>query len=199
MRWYAIRTKPGAQRMAAHLQDKPGELIIERNLRQEGIDFYLPAYWHETIHHRKKTWIEKRYPLLVGYCFVRLPDGRFETVREVDGVMCFLRGGRDYGPIEFPQDVISDLVMADFKAKQDYLFEQHKRREDERLDRVKKLRADLRRMLPKGRAVRVNMVDQASRIIEGLPDKVRDRVKAIVSELNGLTDDELMAGLRKSA
>lgn len=189
--WYAIRIKPGYQRMAATVEGRPpGETIIERNLRREGVDFYMPSYWVETIHRRKKIWLEKRYPLLVGYCFVHLPNLDFEAVRAVDGVMCFLRAGRDFGPVRFPESIVSDLMMADFQAKQAYLFEQHERKEDERLGRIQKLRSDLRRILPKGRAVRVNMVDQAQKIIESLPDKHRQRVEDIVRELNGLTGQE---------
>jgi len=192
-RWYAARIKPGFQRMASKVDGRPDcELAIERNMRLDGIDFYHPAYWSETIHHRKKIWLEKRYPLLVGYCFVNLPDLNFEDVREVEGVMCILRGGRDYGPIEFPETVVAELRMADFLAQQDYLFEKHKRHEDERLDRIKRLRTDLRKMLPKGRAIRVNMTSQASMIIDSLPEKLRERVRTIVSELNELTEDELI-------
>lgn len=190
-RWYAARIKPGFQRMAAKAEGRPeGEIIIERNFRLKGIDFYHPAYWVETIHHRKKIWLEKRYPLLVGYCFVNLPGFDFELVRKVDGVMCILRGGRDFGPIEFPENVVAELRLADFHAHQEYLFEQHKRTEDERLEKVRKLRANLRRMLPKGRAVRVSMVDQAEKIIDSLPEKVREHVKSIVAELNSLTGDQ---------
>ena len=191
-RWYAARVKPGYQRMAAHVEGRPeGELIIERNLRREGIEHYTPAYWNETVHHRKKVWLEKRYPLLVGYCFINLPEKgpSFEDVRGVDGIMCFLRGGRYYGPIEFPEGVVSELMMADFAARQNYLMEQHQRREEYRQQRVKALRSDLRRMLPKGRAIRVNMVDQANKIIEALPEKMRARVGSIIRELNGLTGE----------
>lgn len=192
-RWYCTRIKPGYQRMAAHNEQRPGELIIERNLRQEGVDFYLPAYWHETIHHRKKIWLEKRYPLLVGYCFVNLPALNFEDVRGVDGIMCFLRGGRSYGPIEFSETIIANLMLADFEARQAFQVEQHQRREDERLGKVKKLRADLRRMLPKGRAVRVSMTDQAEKMIEALPERLRERVQDIVNQLNSLTGEETLA------
>lgn len=194
--WYAVRTKPGFQRMAHPRDGSPaGESTIERNMRSDAVDCYMPAYWIETVHHRKKILLEKRYPLLVGYCFVNLPSMDFERVRSVDGVMCFLRGGREFGPVRFPESVISDLIMADFNARQDFLFEQHRRREDERMDKIKKLRNDLKRMLPKGRAVRVNMTEQAGKIIDSLPEKTRQRVQDIVAELNGLTGSELIGGL----
>lgn len=56
--WYAVRAKPGTQRMArplpipANITEKErieadrrkGESILERQLRQEGIDVYMPSF-----------------------------------------------------------------------------------------------------------------------------------------------------------
>jgi len=87
----AIRVKPGYQRMAKAIEgcpeDRRGESIIERNLRNANIDVYMPAFWKELRKHRSRKLVERRMPLLVGYVFVRRdPRDGFDPVREVDGV-----------------------------------------------------------------------------------------------------------------
>ncbi len=98
-RWYAIRTAPGTQRSPSLTGDLPQQRrkddcsIIERNLRNEGIDVFMPCIRRDVIHHRTRKWIDKRFPLLVGYVFVNLPKGNFGKVEGVDGVSGFVRPG----------------------------------------------------------------------------------------------------------
>ncbi|RVH65389.1 hypothetical protein CN198_21215 [Sinorhizobium meliloti] len=200
-RWYAIRTAPGYQRMAAVDERLPEsrrmESIIERNCRKDGFDIFMPSFYKELKHHRTNEIIQKRFPFLVGYAFVNLPRLNFEELRSVDGVVCFLRGA-NYGPLEFPDATIESLYFAEHERRQAFLYEQHCRRENWRQERVHHLRGQLRKILPKGRKARVSMVDQAEMVIDSLSPQIKERVQKIISELNGLTSDVEVENLRQA-
>jgi len=196
--WYAIRTGIGAQRMAAANPALPdsriGESIIERNMRDKGLDIFMPSFWVETKHRRTNSIIERRLPLLVGYAFVLYDDTKgFDYIRAVDGVMCILKMGREGAPVKFHEDAIGALKAAEFFSRQDYLFHQHCRNEEERLGKVSELRKRLKTILPKGRAVRVSMTDQAEKAIETLQGPAKDRVLGILNELKALTSEPPIA------
>lgn len=197
--WYAIRTSPGYQRMAATNPSLPdnrrGESAIERNMREKGIDIYMPSFWVETKHRRTNAIIERRFPLLVGYAFVLYDDAKgFDPIRAINGVMCILKMGREGAPVKFHEDDIGALKAAEFFTRQDYLYQQHCRNEDDRLGKVAELRKRLKTILPKGRAVRVSMTDQAVKAIETLQGPARERVLGILNELNALTSEPPLAG-----
>jgi transcription antitermination factor NusG len=207
-KWYAIRTKPGYQRMATALEPaadeteeekiererRKGESIVERNLRNEGIDVFMPSFWFETKHHRNNRYVERRLPLLLGYAFVNIRDEQYEIARCADGVMCFLKFGREYGPVRFHDRVMEQLVFDDFERRQKFRFEQHSRKEEAKSHRIFELRASLRKVIPKGRGVRINMRAQAARAIETMVGPARERVEAILKELDSLTGDEIDLG-----
>jgi hypothetical protein len=201
-RWYAIRVAPGYQRMAAADERLPEsrrmESIIERNCRKDGFAIFMPSFYTELRHHRTKQILQKRFPFLVGYAFVNLPRLNFEELRRVDGVVCFLRGGAGYGPLEFPDGIIEDLYFAEHERRQSFLYEQHCRKENERHEQIQHLRGQLRKILPKGRKARVSMVDQAERAIDSLSPQIKERVQKIISELNALTADAEVENLRQA-
>jgi transcription antitermination factor NusG len=193
--WYAIRTKPGYQRVAAEREGRrKGETIIERNLRMETVEVFMPSFCFETQHHRNHRFVERRLPLLVGYVFVHIEDEQYELVRSVDGVMCFLRFGRDSAPVRFPDSVMEKLVFDDFERRQSFLFEQHSRLEEAKSHRIFQLRANLRKAIPKGRGVRINMRAQAERAIETMTGPAKERVVEILRELDSLTGEETELG-----
>lgn len=174
------------------------ESIIERNCRKDGFDIFMPSSYRELRHHRTNQIIQKRFPFLVGYAFVNLPRLNFEELRRIDGVVCFLRGGAGYGPLGFPDGIIEDLYFAEHERRQAFLYEQHCRKENERHEQIHHLRGQLRKILPKGRKVRVSMVDQAERAIDSLSPQIKERVQKIISELNALTADAEVENLRKA-
>lgn len=200
--WYAIRIVPGFQRMAAVDERLPEarrlESVVERNCREDGFDIFMPSFCEELRHHRTNKIIEKRFPFMVGYAFVNLPRLNFEELRRVEGVMCLLRGGTGNGPLQFPDATIEALYFAEHERKQAFLYAQHCRRENERLGRVKHLRGQLRQILPKGRAVRASMVDQAEKAIDSLSPQLKERVEKILSELNSLTADMEVENLKQA-
>jgi len=161
-RWYAIRTAPGTQRSPSLTGDLPQQRrkddcsIIERNLRNEGIDVFMPCIRRDVIHHRTRKWIDKRFPLLVGYVFVNLPKGNFGKVEGVDGVSGFVRPGnsRFAEPLVFPEGLIGKLRFTEFEMEQQFLHQRlYRMRRQElwaELDRQRPSRADLRKLFPRG-------------------------------------------------
>lgn len=194
--WYAIRTKPGYQRMASKW-DAANELyrletMIERNLRKEGVECFMPAFCIETKHHRTKQWIEKRFPMLVGYTFVCLPRMNFEEVRAIDGVMCLLKPVRDMPPVRFSIADIEALRDAEDEAHQGFLArrEQRIRREAAALNKV--TRRQVEEMFPANSTARI--ADGAP--FEGMLARVlgpssRGKVKAVIDTLNGFASVDI--------
>lgn len=167
-------------------EHREDESLVERNLRTRNVDVYMPAFKFITKHHRTNKIIERRLPLFVGYVFVHLPESNFEYVRKVDGVMCFLRG-RENGPIQFHEDNISKLLIAEFEAGQKYRYKKIHDEELERLGKIDVLRKNLRQILPKGRGVRINMRAQADKAIQTLSGASRDRLQGLLAELDSLS------------
>lgn len=201
-RWYAIRVKPGYQRLASEdarlPPDRYYETVIERNCREKGFGVFMPSFYREIKHHRTNKLISRRLPLLVGYAFVDLPSLNFEELRRVDGVMCLLKIDRDYGPIEFDRNLIESLILEDVGRKHSSMIERYARQEAERVSRVRHLRGQLRKILPKGRGARLSMTLEADKAIENLNAKSKDRVLNILSELRQLVDDDGLDNRRKA-
>jgi hypothetical protein len=201
--WYAIRTAPGAQRMARAIEGLPpnrvGESIIERNLRNERIDVYMPAYWHEIMHHRTNKIIERRLPLLVGYAFVHLPHLTFEKVRAVEGVICFLRGKRDFGPVRFRVEDISVMAGEELRRRQEIRHDKITRFEKEKSSQVMHLRGNLRKILKKGRSAHINLKEQALAAIKSMDEENRTAIMGILAELDSLEAYDGLASIDRVA
>lgn len=197
-RWFAVRTVPGSQRMAPKGHGLPpsrqGESVIERNLRNRGIDVYMPSVWTMVRHQRTKKVTEKRFPMLVGYAFVHLPRLNFEDVRNVDGVMCFLRNGRDGGPMWFNEETdLWPLMKAELDDKTRYLEMKARKLEEAKTARRNQLNRQLGILLPKGRKRRVSMRYHAEKAIDNLQPDLRDKVLGIIQQLDQLDDHEGLA------
>lgn len=199
-KWYAIRPMPGTQRMASLAANLPagreGESIIERNLRNEGIDVYMPSFWQDVRHQRTNKVIGKRFPLLVGYVFVNIPERDFERVRRTDGVMCFLRSSREGGPVCFREaEDIGLLMLADMERKAVYAREREERERLSQQQRRNALNRQLGLILPKGRRKKVSMRYAAEQAMNELSPATRERVLLILKELEGLEGDGPLAKL----
>ena len=193
--WFAIRTKPGTQRMASTDEGLPEarreEFVIERQCRDEGFEIFTPSFWTRTKHARTNKILVKRLPLFTGYSFVNLPLFQFEQLRnEVDGVINLLRTVS--GPFEFPSSLIGNLRVDEWKERQEFLFATHEANENERLEEIRHLRGSLRKIMPRGRAVRVNMMEQADRQIASLQPRARHRAEAILARLKELTEERTL-------
>ena len=210
-KWYAVRAVPGSQRMARAIEPandeteeqkaarerRKGESILERNLRNEGIDVYMPSFWALKQHQRTNKMSEKRFPLLVGYAFVNIHQRDFERVRGVEGVMCFMRPSMDRGPIAFRDTDIGSLMFADFQAQQDW-----EREREERLSKAQGFRRNVLNMrlglvFPKGRRKNVPLRVMAEGAIDSLAPASRQHVLAILKELQAM--DKEMEACRASS
>lgn len=83
--WYAVRVAPAAQRTAKAIvvpntpptdkqvqaDRRKGKSIVEPQLRQKGMDPYMPAFWEEIRAHRGHKMRARRLPLFPGYSFIR--------------------------------------------------------------------------------------------------------------------------------
>ena len=203
VRWYAIRVRPGYQRMAKAIEGasegRRGESLVERNLRNEGIDVYMPAFWKEIRKHRSQKLIERRLPLLVGYAFVRRdPGDGFDRIREVDGVGGMVSLSRDGGPIAFSEEDIRALMLAGFDKQQAYRFAKASATEEARHKRRKHLNTQLGRLLPRGRGRTVSLRYYAENNINKLDDKLKAHVLGIIELLDGLHDDATLDEFREA-
>lgn len=199
-KWYAIRPMPGTQRMASLAANLPagreGESIIERNLRNEGIDVYMPSFWEDVRHQRTNKVIAKRFPLLVGYVFVNIAERDFERVRRTDGVMCFLRPSPDRAPACFRDaEDIGALMLADMERKGVYARAKEEREKMAQQQRRNALNRQLGLILPKGRRKKVSMRYAAEQAMTELSPATRDRVLLILRELESLEGDGPLANL----
>lgn len=139
--WYAVKAAPGAQRCPSMRdgQDRKGESIVERNLRNEGFDAFMPSYRIEVRHHRQGHWIERRFPTFVGYLFVNIGPHDYRAVEAVDGVSKILRYSKKYTerpmPFEFPQETIDQLRYIEWEQEQNFLLARARRQREEELVR----------------------------------------------------------------
>ncbi|MBW9053445.1 transcription termination/antitermination NusG family protein [Rhizobium mesosinicum] len=129
--WFAIRTTPGAQRSPSIVdrtvdrrEDERDLSLLERNLKRKGVEVFMPCVRREVIHHRTKKWIDKRFPVLIGYAFVNLPKRNFAEVEAIEGVAGILRPGnnRFEAPLRFPEGLIGKLRFMEFEEEQSFLL-----------------------------------------------------------------------------
>lgn len=203
-RWYAIRTAPGAQRspsITGELPDRRGVShlsVIERNLERIGIEYFMPSYRRDVIHHRTKKWIDRRFPVFTGYCFVNLPRQNFAEVEKVDGVIGFVRAssvspdGRDLhmAPAQFAEGIIGKLRFAEFELDQELLRGRvHRLQEQSELERMKgsrPTRSELNAFFTKGRKLHLNRQSPVAHLpVRALSVTSRGAIRAIVETLTG--------------
>lgn len=203
--WYAIRIKPGYQRMAskwdAANEQFRLETIIERNLRAEGVECFMPSFYVETRHHRTKQWMEKRFPMLVGYAFVNLPRMNFEEVRAIDGVMCLLKPVKEMPPVRFSLTDIGGLMDAEHEAHQHFLQEREKRIIREAAKMNKTTRRQMEKMFPPNTTAMIaEGAPFAGMLARVLGPSSRGKVKAVIETLNGFANvDVPLDNLRRAS
>lgn len=199
--WYAIRVTPGFQRMAAPMPDadeyRRGESIVERNLREAGIDVYMPAFWKEVRVRRSRRLRERRLPFLVGYAFIHHDIARgFDCVRNVHGVSGIVADGGDGSPIVFHEGEVRVIMMEMFNDRQKYLLQRMQWVEDAKVKRRSSLNTTLGRML-KGRARTVSVRQYAEECLDRMSASARKHVQGIIDLLDSLDDDHAVDEYRE--
>lgn len=208
-RWYAIRTRPGAQVMARQLPEaendeeqcrleyRRGESLVERNLREAGIDVYMPAFWREYRTHRGRKFRQRRQPLLVGYAFIRRdPAKGFDAVRDVDGVLDIVANARV--PAEFAEADIQFLMVEMFNLHQEYSLQRAHKIEEARFKRKSALYTELGRLLPKKSNRKISLRVHAEACIQHLSPAARERMLGIMSEIDRMVDDPALDEWREA-
>lgn len=189
--WYAIRTKPGAQRHAKAPDGTPGlmESIIERNLRQEGFNVFMPTVHYEVRHSKTKKWVERRYPLLVGYAFVDMASHHFEEVRRVEGVMCFLRRSALSGPYEMPAADIGVLMKVEEENRALIHKSRAERESRERRTLHQTTRRDREQIMPKDTIAMICGRNPFSGLVaKVIGPSSRGTVKAVIETLDSMLE-----------
>lgn len=194
--WYALRIKPGFQRMAskwdAANEEHRLESIIERNLRTEGVECFMPAFCVETRHHRTKQWMEKRFPMLVGYAFVNLPRMNFEEVRAIDGVMCLLKPVKEMPPVRFSLNDIGSLMDAEHEAHQNFIARREQRIQREAAQLNKMTRRQMEKAFPPNTTAMIaDGAPFAGMLARVLGPSSRGKVKAVIDTLNGFASVDI--------
>lgn len=190
-RWYTIRTMPGAQRNSKSVDGDTGETvsIIERNLLNEGFGVFMPTVHFEMRHHRTKKWVERRYPMLVGYAFVDLRRGHFEDVRRVEGVMCFLRKSMMSGPYEMPAAEIQKLMAVEEENRAIIQRNRADREAKERRAANQTTRREREEIMPAGTMATICGKNPFSGLIARVIGPAsRGKVKAVIETLDNLLE-----------
>lgn len=192
-RWYAVKTRPGTQRQAkprvGETDDRKGEFIIERNLRDADFDVFMPSTYREIRHHKTDEYIVKRFPLMVGYSFVNAPRS-FYDLAEVDGVSAIL------GIAGMPMRINTASVEA-IRDAEEREFDLMERRRLARIQKEKQLsrkltRKEARELFPKNRRVTVAGHGYLAGMSGFVVDATgRNTIKAVIETLNGLIPVEL--------
>lgn len=154
--WFAVKAAPGFQRCPSIIDGEPRrpndkddssrrfDSIVERNLKNEGFEVFMPSYRLEVRHHRNKRWIERRFPTFVGYLFVNIGPDDFRTVEEVTGVSKILRFTRSNNegatPFAFPQETIDRLRYIAWEQEQKFILARARRQREEEIEQEQRSR-----------------------------------------------------------
>jgi hypothetical protein len=195
--WYAIRVAAGGQRMARAVanatEERVGETLLERECRERGFTVFMPSFWTVVRHQRTNKLIEKRFPLLVGYAFVRIMGRDLDRVRQLNHVAYFLYGGGHYGLASFSDADIAQLYVAELEKRDQHVTMKLNGEADVRKHKRKTLNHQLGLIFPKGRRKRMPLRIMASAAINSLSPKAKDRCLSILKELEALDIEEAAA------
>ncbi|HEY4202620.1 MAG TPA: transcription termination/antitermination NusG family protein [Devosiaceae bacterium] len=131
--WYIVHTNPQAERKAA------------AEIRRCGFRAYLPKAAREFRHHRTKQLLIKRYPALVGYLFMRFPEGEpnWYALRQCQGVRGVLYS--DGKPYRVDRALVAEIMRAQRGLRYDTAPARHYRETLRRGERTTLARARFRR------------------------------------------------------
>ena len=171
MTWYIIQCNPQNEKKAAE------------EIRRAGFRAYLPKAGRVIRHHRTKLVSIKRSPALVGYLFMRFPDGQpnWYALRQCQGVKGVLYC--DGKPYALARELVAGLMRAqralDYDVKEAKRYRMDKRR-GERAPLDKSL---LRQRFKVGTKVRSSSGPFASIIAEVKRVTDRGTVQAVANIL----------------
>lgn len=169
--WFIVQTNPQCERKAVE------------EIRRAGFRAYLPKAGRVIRHHRTKLVSIKRSPALVGYIFMRFPDGapNWYALRQCQGVKGVLYC--DGRPYQLARELVASIMRA--QRALDYDVKEAKRyRLDARRGKREPLdKSLLRQRFRPGARVRSTSGPFASIIAEVIRVTDRGTVQAIANIL----------------
>ncbi|MEK1908186.1 MAG: transcription termination/antitermination NusG family protein [Pseudomonas sp.] len=192
-KWYALRLKAGAGRPYRHDERMTN---IEWSMKREGMECYMPMEFALKIHHRTRQAIDKRFPLIPGYAFMKADDEQnWKKVRECDFVASIIGVGGT--PLPLPTAQVELIQMAETSLRE--LYEYHKAlrayEEEQRLRKV--TRRVAAEQFPAGGVVTISRQHRlfAGRRATIIAATGRNTIKAVIETLNGMANAEIPIAL----
>lgn len=189
-KWFALRLKPGAGRPYRNDERLTN---IEWSLKREGIDYYMPMELTMKIHHRTKKTIDKRFPLIPGYAFIKAvhDEQNWKKVAECDFVASIIGIGGN--PLPLPSAQVELIQMAETSLRE--LYEYHKAlRAYEEAQRLRKVtRRVASEQFPAGGVITISREHRlfAGRRATIVAATGRNTIKAVIETLNGMANAEI--------
>lgn len=185
--WFAIRLKPMAARPSKH---DPRYTNIEFALGSAGIEHYMPFERKEIIHHRTKQRIDKKFPLVQGYCFVMGVTDWFELHR-VDYVASVV--GVKGSPLPIREGDIEQIRMAEAAISLDYQAQKARRDAAEYAKAHRMTKRSASMVYPSGSLIRINQGHMLLGGQEGIVKEAtgRNTIRAMILTLNGMVNAEI--------
>lgn len=188
--WYALRLKQGASRPYRHDERMTN---IEWSLRREGIECYMPKEYALKIHHRTKKPIDKQFPLIPGYAFIRAihDEQNWKKVAECDFVASVIGVGGN--PLPLPSAQVELIQMAESSLRELYEYQKAVRAYEEEMRARKVTRRVAAEQYPAGGVVTISRQHRlfAGRRATIVAATGRNTIKAVIETLNGMANAEI--------
>lgn len=187
--WFAISLKPGAARPHRFY---PGT-HVEVALRQAGIEHYFPVELHSKKHHRTGEYLDKRFPLIPGYAFVR-EQADWKALTRVDYVSCAVHVGGN--PIRIPEREMARIRDAEESIREMYVYQKALRIHKEQQAAHKLTSREARLRFPEGSSIRImdSHVMFGGKEARVLAATGRGTIKAMIDLLSGTITAEVLIG-----
>lgn len=209
MVWYAVRTKPGAQRPQREYWPEPTrpdtrgggyrivssvnpeQSAVELALERGGFTHYMPAEFDVVRNRRKKGLYEvRRFALLKGYLFVTgLSDEDWPRLMSVNGIRGVVGNDGEAMPIGL-SDIhrlrmyeLSSRIAAKAKAHRLSIAEDRENRKDRR----KAIKSAKRKLFP-GRQVRLIWGEKVGHDAAVQAWRDQDQVRVLLRNLDASTE-----------
>ncbi|KRB26310.1 hypothetical protein ASE05_10405 [Mesorhizobium sp. Root172] len=198
-KWFIARIGMGGAKTAKDRvgtpEDRRGEIVAERSIRDAGFECYYPRMRKEIVHHRTNVRIVRRFPLFTGYIFVALPSANGEYLKDCEGLGRLLSYDGEYGK---PWQVPTGAVERYMRAEADLEFDDTKESRIKRKLEGKTKRETIAMTFPEGQAIRVKQDWQHTHMLAGFHGEVvgvtgRGSVKSMIELFGRLVAAEFDA------
>jgi transcription antitermination factor NusG len=186
--FYAIRLKPGAGKPHRFY---PGA-NVEVALRQAGVEFYLPVELKATMHKRTKELLDKRWPLIPGYCFIpERHNINWKALTKIDYVSCAVHSKGT--PLRIRGSDIERIKDIEEAIRAKYIYDKAAQLQRQQAAAHRMTSREAKRMFPEGAKFRVM---DSHAMFGGKEARVlaatgRNTIRAVIEMLGGAVTAEL--------